>query len=148
MQILKTALKEMGSGTFKKWDEHIPFNQAVLQNTVVSQGWRWSVVPYLHHPLVHNIQLRCRLWMPQMPWFRPVLHFCSLPVQAELVLSNPPNVYFDFGRQWKYTPAFYLIAAGTFVGGSISSTILVLPQSSSSCTRGRWLCSTVFPPLI
>lgn len=82
-----------------------------------------------------------------MHWFRPVLLFWSLPVQAELVLSNPTNVYFGFGRQWKYTPELYLIAAETFVGGSISSTVLVLPQSGSSCTRGSWLCSSIiFPP--
>lgn len=93
-------------------------------------------------------ELRSNLWTPQMHQFRPVLHLCSAPVHAELVLSNPPNVYFAFGRQWKFTPELYLIAAGTFVGSSVSSIVLVLPLSGSSCTRDSWLCSSViFSPI-
>lgn len=48
-----------------------------------------------------------------------------------------------FGRQWIFTPELYLITAGTLAGSSISSTVLVLFLSGSSCIRCSWLCTHV-----
>lgn len=92
-------------------------------------------------------ELGCHLWTHQMHCYRPAPHLCFLPVHAELLLSNPQNIYFAFGRQWKFSPELYLITTGTFVGSSVSSTILVLLSGSSS-TRGIWLgSSTISPPI-
>lgn len=91
-------------------------------------------------------EIGCHLWTLQMHCYRPVPHLHSLPVHAELLLSNPQNIYIAFGRQWKFTPEFYLISTGTSVSSSVSSTILLLPLSGSSSTRSIWLCSTTISP--
>lgn len=93
-------------------------------------------------------EVGCSLWTHQMHCYRPVPHLGSLPDHAELLWRNFQNVYFAFGRQWKFIPELYLITAGTFVGSRVSSTVLVFPLSGSSCTRGIWFCSsTISPPI-
>lgn len=93
-------------------------------------------------------EVGCSLWTHQMHCYRSVPHLCSVPDHAELLWRNSQNVYFAFGRQWKFIPELYLITAGTFVGSRVSSTVLVFPLSGSSCTRGIWFCSsTISPPI-
>lgn len=75
------------------------------------------------------------------------LLLCPYPCSTSVEQSS--SVYFAFRRQWKFTPELYLIAAGILVGSSVSSAVLLLPPSGSSCTRGSWLCnSVIFFPIL
>lgn len=87
--------------------------------TIVSHRRRWSAGPSPLPPSStqyatgwSSAGLMHSLWTPQMHFAGPLLHFCSVPIHAALVLSNPPMFTLHFEDNGNLLQSFTSLLLG------------------------------------